>query len=261
MKNFLLRLKESIPNSVLKSVEGVNEFAILFSGGLDSSLIALLAKKSAENATIMLYTVGTTNSHDFTNSEYGSKLLGMELKKIDIHIEDIINAIPKLAEIINSRHPVKISYELPLYLGMAHIDEKLVLSGQGADELFGGYARYLKMDLKQLEEALKNDVKKLLEKDIEMDYAIAKHFNKILRTPYLDGDVVNTAMQIPVEYKVKEWHRKVILKDLALDLRLPMEIVNKEKKAVQYSSGVLKELRRMAKKKGIEVNELIEHLI
>ncbi len=185
----------------------------------------------------------------------------MDLKIIEISSEEILEAVPQLARIIKSSHPVKISFELPLFLSLSRVKEEFVLSGQGADELFGGYARYLKMDRKRLKEALISDVDSLIGNDIKMDHRVADYFHKILRMPYLNEDVVKKAIQIPVEYKVKDGERKIILKRIGLELGLPAALVNKEKKAAQYSSGILKTLRRMAKKKGIGVNELIEHLI
>ncbi len=261
MENYLPGVKASISNAVAKGVEGASEVAILFSGGLDSSLIALLANYHAENAEITLYTVGTADSHDFSNIEQASKLLGLNSRRIEICIEDITGAVPKLFEITDCLHPVAISFELPLYFALERIDEKLVLSGQGADELFGGYARYLRMEGEVLKNVMKKDIDTLITNGIEMEYKIAKHFGKLLKTPYLDEEVVRTAMQIPIEYKVNEGQRKIVLREVALRLGLPAKLANKQKKASQYSSGILKELRKMAKNKGMGVNELIEHLL
>jgi len=261
MEDYPIELKTVISDAVSRSIAGADNIGILFSGGLDSSLIAFLAKKHEENAQITLYTVGTPGSHDLSNVDWASKLLGLDSKKILIHGEDMILAIPKLAEIIDSHHPVKISFELPLFLALANVDEKLILSGQGADELFGGYARYLKMKKEELRKAMEKDIMDLIETDFKMDYKIAEHFDKVLKTPYLDGNMVRTAMQIPIEYKVNEGQRKIVLREVALRLGLPAELANKQKKASQYSSGILKELRKMAKKKGMGVNELIESLL
>lgn len=261
MENHQQEVKTAISQAVLKDVEGTNEIGILYSGGLDSSLIALLVKNCAVNADITLYTVGTTNSYDLKNVTHASKLLDMDLKTIEISSGEILEAVPQLKRIIESSHPVKISFELPLFLSLSRVKEDFILSGQGADELFGGYARYLKMDRKRLKEALISDVDSLIGDDIKMDHRIAEHFHKILRMPYLNEDVVKKAIRVPVEYKVNNGERKIILKKIALALGLPATLVNEEKKAAQYSSGILKALRRMAKKEGIGVNELIEHLI
>lgn len=261
MDNHIIEVADSISKAVSKSIGGANVIGILFSGGLDSSLIAHLVKESKVNADITLYTVGTPESHDLSAAQEASRILDMNWKKIVIQPEEITHTIPKLAKIIDSHHPVKISFELPLFFALANIKEELILSGQGADELFGGYARYLNMENEDLKKALENDVKELIENGIKMGYNLAKHFDKTLKTPYLDEEVVRTAEMIPIEKKVGMGQRKIILRDAALHLGLPGKIANSEKKAVQYSSGIIKELRKAAKKKGMGVNELIEHLL
>lgn len=260
MERYIEDLMSSLSSSVAHSIKEADEIGILFSGGLDSSLIALLAKK-AEEAKITLYTVGTPGSHDMSNGQRAAQLMGLKWIKIEIPPEQITKVIPKLAKIIGSHHPVKISFELPMFFAMANIKEELIISGQGADELFGGYARYLKMEKEELMAALKRDIDLLITKNIEMEFALAQHFNKILKLPYLQEDVVRIANEIPIDYKVKNGERKIILKKVALKLGLPEKIVNQDKKAAQYSSGVIKELRKAAKKKGMGVNELNEHLL
>lgn len=258
---YIQSLITSLSNAVSKNIEGTTKMGIVFSGGLDSSLIALLSKNCAVNTSITLYTVGTANSHDLLNVDEAVKILNMKSKKIEIHSDDIQAAIPELARIIESKNPVKISFELPLYLCLANIEEKVVLSGQGADELFGGYARYLRMEPDEMKVALSKDLEKLMAKDIKMDYKIAEHFNKILKTPYLDEEVVRTASRIPIENKVNEGMRKIVLKEAARQVGLNLNLVNKEKKASQYSSGMIKELRRMSKAEGMHFNEYIEALL
>jgi asparagine synthase (glutamine-hydrolysing) len=261
MNNYLKELSSSISHAVASSIEGKDKIAILFSGGLDSSLIAYLAKSYKNDGQIILYTVGTSESLDLINAKESSNLLGMNWKGIEIQKEEILLAIPELSKLIGSHHPVKISFELPFYLALSRINERLIISGQGADELFGGYARYLKMNKEELGKALKNDLRALIEKDIKMDFNIAEHFKKTLITPYLEENVVRITKKIPIEYKVNNNQRKIILKDVALQIGLPFQIVKREKKAAQYSSGIMKELRKTAKKKGIKVNELIEDLV
>jgi asparagine synthase (glutamine-hydrolysing) len=261
MEECVAALKSSLCDSVKKCIGDAEAIGILFSGGLDSSLLAHLAKTYAEDARIRLYTVGTVVSHDMIKAKQASSILNMELRQVVVRGPEIESALPEVAEIIGSNHPVRLSFSLPLYFGLKSIREKVIFSGQGADELFGGYARYLKMGEPELEAALKGDVEELISKDIKMDYAIASHFRKNLRTPYLDDYFVAQAMAIPLQYKVNDGQRKIALREAAVQLGLSAELAQREKKAAQYSSGIIKELRHIAKRRGMQVNELIEHLL
>lgn len=261
MERYINLLISALTTSVAKTMGNADEIGILFSGGLDSSVIAYLAADCAKSSEINLYTVGTSKSHDISNGQKMSRLLDLNWRGIEIQGEQITKAIPKLANIIGSYHPVKISFELPMFFAMADIREDLIISGQGADELFGGYARYLKMEKEELKVELEKDIDMLMTQDIKMDLALAKHFNKTLKIPYLQDNVVKIANEIPIEYKVKNGERKIILKKTAFKLGLPEKIVNQDKKAAQYSSGIIKELRKAAKKEGMGVDKLIEHLL
>jgi asparagine synthase (glutamine-hydrolysing) len=261
MEKHLLNLKTQLLKAMVQGSRRGSEIAIMFSGGLDSSLLAYLADNHAEYPDITLYTVGTRMSHDIISAEKAAKILSLRLMPLEITIQDILSSIPDLAKLIDTDHPVKISYELPLYWGLSHIREDFIMYGQGADELFGGYARYLKMENNDLEIALKKDTDTLLSQGLVMEQNIARHFGKDLHAPYLDEDVVNAALQIPLEFKVREGERKIILKSLAAELGLPSELVNREKKAAQYGSGIIKELRKAAKTRKMGVNDLIGHII
>lgn len=261
MEDNLHNVMTSIKDAVLDSIENIDRVAVMFSGGLDSSLLAYIAKDHQKRTDITLYTVGTPDSWDIRNAEPTAILLGLNLKKILINSRDITSSIPAVSRIIESQHPVKLSFQLPLYLGMAKVSEKHVLSGQGADELFGGYSRYLDMTENELKVALKNDYDVLISRDIEMDRKVARHFNRKLITPYLDDNVVKSAQKVPIDYKVSNGYRKVILKEAALALGLPKNLANKEKKAIQYSAGIIKELKKMAREEDMEVRELLEGII
>lgn len=261
MEDHVAGLKIALCKSVKNSISGAAKIGVLFSGGLDSSLLAHLVKTHVKDVDISLYTVGTVLSHDMIKAKQAASILNLRLKPVVIGGGDLEFALPRVARIIGSTHPVRLSYTLPLYLAMKSMDEELVMSGQGADELFGGYSRYLRMGEGELEANLKGDVDELMHGDIAMDHAIAGHFHKVLATPFLDGEVVTRAMCIPARFKVRDGRRKIVLREVAMELGLSPELAGREKKAVQYSSGIIKELRHMARRRGMEVNELMEELV
>ena len=259
MKEYTDQLLVLIDKAVKRSIHGVDKVAVPFSGGLDSAVIARTAGKYTD---VHLYTVGIKNCYDFGKAEAAADFFRLPFKKIIINNEDIKRAIPRLIEITNQGNPVKISFGLALYFAAKNIEEEILLSGQGADELFGGYARYLdylEVSSDLLQEEMKKDVKMLIN-NISFEKAIAEHFGKELFLPFLDNALVDFCSSLPVEYKVQGKERKIILREVAKTIGIPHEIAYAPKKAVQYSSGIMKIIKKMAKEKNMSVKEYIDKI-
>jgi asparagine synthase (glutamine-hydrolysing) len=80
-----------------------------------------------------------------------------------------------------------------------------------------------------------------------------------LRVPYLDLQIINIAMNTPMKYKINDVNdrlRKCILREVAMDLGVPQEIVERPKKAAQYGSGIHKILTRSILKDSVYMQEL-----
>jgi asparagine synthase (glutamine-hydrolysing) len=215
--------------------------AVAFSGGLDSSVIAKIA---SEETTPMLYTVGLKDCKDFAAAESAAKLLKLPLKTVEITEKDVLEAVPLLAQVIANDNKLIVSYELPLWFVCKNCREKIVLSGQGADELFGGYAKYGKFKGKGLESEMKTDAQDLKENGIALDRAIAAKFGKELVVPFLDNGVFDFAMNLPLEKKINAGENKVLLREVARLLGLE-DIAIRKKRAAQYGSGIAKAMRKM----------------
>lgn len=243
---------EALFNAIEKAVKKrtYSPCAIAFSGGLDSSLIAALCPEAE------LYSVGMAGSHDIMQTKKAAHLLGME-NKLHLHeltVDDVRTALPYVIRAIESTEPQKVSIAMPLFLASknAHDDRlRVMLSGQGADELFAGYKRYESMPPPELESALKHDLDNIAENNLERDDAATMVNSVELRVPYLDREVVELALRIAPELKIKNGMRKYILR-LAAGRLLPEELALKEKKAAQYSSGIYSAIEKLARKKGFK---------
>jgi asparagine synthase (glutamine-hydrolysing) len=222
--------------------------AIAFSGGLDSSLLAALCRDAK------LYSVGMAGSHDIDQTKKAAHLLGLldDLHLHELTMDELETAIPDVIRAIESHDPMKVSISLPLFFASkdARLDGiRVMLSGQGADELFAGYKRYESMDSPELMIALKKDLDNIAENNLERDDAVTMANSVELRVPYLDRKVVELALRIAQELKIKNGIRKYILRLAAKEL-LPDGLVCKEKKAAQYSSGIYSAMEKIARKNG-----------
>lgn len=226
---------------------------VLFSGGLDSSLVAFLASQYSD---VVLYTAGTEDSQDIEWARKVSEMLGLELKEYVFTEEDVEEALTKAMFAIEEPDPMNLAIGVPIYFAtkLAGKDGiRVLLTGQGADELFGGYAKYLK-DPGLMEKDLEN----LGERNLARDDKIAMLNSVEGRYPYLAIPVLQTALNIPVNLKIRKGTRKFILRKVAKELGLPEEITKREKKAAQYGSGVQKVLRKIAKKRGLSLRDFAE---
>lgn len=222
--------------------------AIAFSGGIDSSLLAALCKDAK------LYSIGMKGSHDIGQTKKAAQLLALQdnLHLHELTMDELESALPYVINAIGSADAMKVSIALPLYFASkdAHSDGiRVILSGQGADELFAGYKRYESMTAPELESALRKDLENIAQNNLERDDAVTMANSIELRVPYLDRKVVELAMGIAPELKIHNGVRKYILR-LAASMILPDELVWKEKKAAQYSSGVYLAMEKLARKKG-----------
>lgn len=238
-----LPLEEAIVASVkLRSDEGVTAL----SGGVDSALVAKLAGREC-------VAVGLENSHDLKQARHAAEVLGLSCTFVTITEADIEAALPIVVKTIPKKDPVNTGIALTQYFiarwagGHGHIR---ILTGQGADELFGGYARYEGSE--NLEEELARDFLGL-EAQARRDQGIAALHGTCLSMPYLDLRVVRAARAVPAHEKVQGGRRKIPLRKVA-ERYIPPDLAWKEKKAMQYGSGVWGVMRKLARKNGYKTS-------
>lgn len=255
-KTVALALFEAIEDAVKKRC--CKQCAIAFSGGIDSSLIAALYNP------VGLYSAGMAGSHDLHQTLKAAKSLGLS-DKLHFHeltSDEVEAALPAVMRAIESSDPMKVSIAMPLYIASkdAHIDGiRVMLSGQGADELFAGYRRYESMNPEELTIELEKDLGNIASNNLERDDAVTMANSVELRVPYLDRKVIELSLRIAPELKIHNGIRKYILRMAAMNT-LPEEIVRKEKKAAQYSSGIFQAMKKLARKNGYggEVGRYLE---
>ena len=131
-------LDRAIEESVRKSCEG-KRVGIAFSGEMDSGLVAALAARYARSVTC--YTCGTDNSFDVAAGKELAEKLGLPWVHCRIGEDTIENDIRELITATKVSDPFTISYELQLFTVCRQSNERIVLSGQGSDEYFGGSIR------------------------------------------------------------------------------------------------------------------------
>ncbi len=244
-------LEQAIITAVsLRSDEGVTAL----SGGVDSSLVAKLAGREC-------VTVGLAGSHDLRQAARAAALLGLSCTYVEITPQEVEEALPAVVATIPKIEPVSTGIALTQYFIARWAGEQgyeRIITGQGADELFGGYQRYL--ESAALADDLARDIAGL-EEQAARDQSVAALHGTYLSMPYLDMRVVRAALAIPASEKVQGSRRKIPLRTVA-ERHIPAELAWYEKKAMQYGSGVWKVLQKLARKNGYKTSmqDYIDHI-
>lgn len=253
-------LKKVIIGAVKKRVPK-KRFGILFSGGVDSSLIALICKNLG--CDFICYAVGIKGSKDLEFAEKCAVEMGFELKKIILEFNDVEKLIKKVNKLLPSdieRPVVHVGVgvvEWAAYEQSKKDKIKDIFTGLGSEEVFAGYERHLG---KNINEECLIGLKSMIYGDFLRDYLIAKKFGVNGLTPFLDSEVISCGLGISGSEKIKDGFKKFVLREVATSLGLIKEIAWRKKKAAQYGSGVDKVLGKLAKEKKVFKGEYLKKL-
>jgi len=227
------------------------KIGVFVSGGIDSSIVAFWVKEFFPNA--YFFSLAKESSHDWEFLNILEKFLRIKVTKVGYSASLVKKSLDKVSEIyMENFFPTDLT-QLSLGVGFWVLLEKvspqeikIIFSGQGPDVLLGGYHRYRKIRLEQLNEAIIKDLKEL-EKDKERERMLADCWGIKVFYPYLEKKIFNLFLGLSAKLKIKEGKEKYILRKYGEFLGLPAEIVNRPKKAFQYSSGIYKEVKKLIK--------------
>ena len=240
------RLATLVDESVRKRVKGRKRVAVSFSGGLDSSILAMVASKYTEVILCSAYAPGSRDERQTTRS---AELLGLRLEAAVMREDEVLERskgidLPSDEATLMDR-ALWCIYSTTSELG-GRLEARMILLGQLADELFGGYKKYAvaaRADgAEAAEKMMSQDVKACADKGFLRDEAACSTWAEA-RFPFAESSIASFAKGLPLDYKIRDGQRKAVLRAAALELGLPEEIANAPKKAAQFSSGFAKLLK------------------
>ena len=231
--------------SVRRAVGDEKRVAVAFSGGLDSSIVAKCAAGRAEVVACTAYADG---AGDGPRAREAASAMGIGLVETGLTKENVAEA---LGLIDLPFVPTLMDRSLwCLYSTVARsargAGARVMLLGQLADELFGGYSKYAEALAKGSDAArslMMADVQEYARRGRVRDVAACGRWVEP-RFPFEAKEVVDLAMGLPVAFKIRDGVRKAVLRRAAVMLGVPEAQAEAGKKAAQYSSGVQKLVAR-----------------
>jgi len=244
---------------------------VCFSGGIDSVLIAHALQLKGLKVTC--YTVGTEGSSDIDMALKAAREMGFHIK-VEYLTEEIIRKyIAEIIEAIELNGLLQVEVAIPMYIA-AHMckqdGHKVMFTGQAADELFAGYTWY-KDVVKEaghlnLHTKLWEDIDKLYEDTLEREDRMAMAHSIELRAPFLDRELIRTAMRIAPHLKInngEDIYGKRVHRELAMRKGIPREFAYRAKSPAQEGSGIHEMIKSIASKyfdgKSVEEVELLDY--
>ncbi len=271
----ILKLKEEVQkkkplsnpaekiSGVLKRTVGKNvgeeeEVAVMFSGGVDSTLIALILNEKGINFTC--YTVGfkeekTKMPGDVVWAERVAEKLGFSQETVMMGFEKA----EKLAERTVSELGYQGGRQDIVNIGVGMVETAVfellkessidkVFSGLGSEEIFAGYRRH--DNAEDLQAECWDGLRKLYVKDLAREIPLLTRYDLTPSLPFLAGEVISTAMRSPPEKKMSDERKKVVLREAAVLLGLEEEFAWRKKRAAQYGSRTDSAISKLAKRAG-----------
>ena len=210
---------------------------IALSGGLDSSILAHL-RKDQKPQTMTIITKDFLGT-DLTFAQIIAKHVGLPLSLIQVNMEEVLDSINETIKILGNFNDIEIRNSIVPYIYLTTLKNKgvnSVITGDGADEVFGGYNFLLKKSDNEIEDELKR-IKKIMHFPSKN---IARSLDMEVETPFLNEDIIKFSDNLPVSKKInsKEGKKfgKWILRE-TFEEYLPNNITWREKSPMQDGSG------------------------
>lgn len=258
-------------DSLGKCLRGQEQIGLVYSSGLDSAFVGF---KASEQTEVRAYNVGFPGAADRVFAEKTEKDVPFPIRFVELDELLVEDALPNVIKAIGEPNPLKASVGIPFYFASKRASEDghdVMLCGQGPDELFGGYSRYLDVYAKEgyggVEDAMRSDVMSLHASQLIYDERVVGVNGVKLLYPFLDEKFVRYTLSTPIELRLKKVSgepeyscvdevsgekliRKYLFREVAKMAGVPYEILNRPKKAAQYGSGTMKTIEKLARKRG-----------
>ncbi len=237
-------VRQALERAVLKRMMSDVPVGAFLSGGLDSSIIAAMMRQHVKE--LHTFSVGVEGSRDLEAARVVSRHLGTIHHEYIITPDEVHQKLPEIIYHLESFDQDLVRSAIPCYftsrLAAQHV--KVILTGEGADELFAGYTYYKDISAQdQLHDELRRSVESLHNVNLQRVDRLTMAHSLEGRVPFLDVEMIEVAQKVPAELKLRpdadgKPVEKWILRKACEDL-LPQEIVWRKKEQFDEGSGTV----------------------
>lgn len=249
----LPRIHQTLQQAVEKRMIADEEVhvGVSLSGGLDSSIVAAFAKEIKQD--LDTFVVGVSGGEDIEASIDVANYLGTTHHIYKYSLDEMVSVLPEVIYHLESYDAPLIRSAIPNYflakLASEHV--KVILTGEGADELYAGY-EYLEDidDSDQLQKELLLLTKKLQNTNLQRADRMSMAHGLEARVPFLDKEFVDLSLALPAEWKLRKEDQveKKLLRD-ACEGMIPEHILKRPKSKFSDGAGSINYLSEYANQK------------
>src|SRR5215469_16109151 len=221
-------VRVALQESIRVRIDTEHTVGVILSGGLDSSL--LLMHVRALHPDCVAFTIGAPGSEDISYARRLTAELGVvhevvEISPREIRLPEIREAI-RISELTEYGDIINAVVSVPLFRRIAEAGVKVVLTGDGSDELFGGYPMYQQAKPDQQRRLFLHKIANLGRTELQRVDRVSMGHGVEARVPFLDPALIELALRLPLEFKVRAGQDKWIMRQAFADM-LPSYIIER----------------------------------
>jgi asparagine synthase (glutamine-hydrolysing) len=238
------QVRATLEDSIRVRVDTDLTVGVILSGGLDSTLTLLHVREMHPDC--VAFTIGTPDSDDVAYARRVTRDLGVEHEVIELNPGDI--RLPNIREAIRMSELTEYGDVINAVISRLLFDRvrsrgiKVVLCGDGSDELFGGYEMYQQPDPVLRQRIFQHKLHNLGRTELQRVDRTSMGQGVEARVPFLDLALVRLAMRVPIDLKLRDGQEKWILRHAFADI-LPGYVRQRPKNPLSHSSGLHERVR------------------
>jgi asparagine synthase (glutamine-hydrolysing) len=243
-----LQIQQSLRSAVHKRLMSDVPLGVFLSGGLDSSIIAALVCEELDS--VHSFAVGMEGSDDLQYARHVANYLGTQHHEYVFTFQEMLAILPEVIYLLESFDPALVRSAIPNFFlsHLAHNHVTVVLSGEGADELYSGYD-YLRRfkDETALQRELVEITRELHNRNLQRLDRMTMAHGLEGRVPFLDPEFIALSFSVPIDQKVhgvsgvEKWILRKAFEDM-----LPEQVVWRPKQKFSKGTGSAQIFERLA---------------